>query len=231
MSFQKQQLQTEIIDSVTLIQKNTMKNNDFTKILEYLNVFLEIHQTLDTTDTELTKLWNDIVADILGTIHTGISGFYRLSMISLRSILEMACSSFYYYDHKIEYYLFTEHDTAADKYVHTLVNNHRFFTTKYIKYFASDIEKIEKSNNAISEKLLQIYKTQCDVVHGRFKKLLKSNDLNISYNKAYFKEFEKMLIETMSIIAVLYILRFNQRTNESLIELAEYTKVVNFNVK
>ncbi|WP_303871895.1 hypothetical protein [Acetobacterium wieringae] len=231
MSFQKQQIQTDIIDNVISIQKATLDNNNFTKILEYLNVFLDIHQSIDSEDRELIKLWNDIVADIIGVIHTGISGFYRLAMISLRSILEMACSSFYYYDHRIEYFMFLEHDSIADKYVTSLVNDYQFFKTNYIQYFADDIGEIEKQKNAVSEKLVLIYKNQCDVVHGRYKKLLNSEALNIEYNEISFKKFEKMFIETMSIIALMYVLRFNVRDNITLLELAEFTKVVKFNGK
>lgn len=231
MSFQKKQIETDLIAKVSRIQNKTLEESDFTKILEYLNVFLDIHQSMDVDENELIKLWNDIIADILGVIHSGISGFYRLSMISLRSILEMACSSFYYYDHKVEYHMFIEHDLAADKYVSTLVNEYQYFTTNYIEYFANDIKQIESAKDAIANKLKQIYKNQCDVVHGRYKKLLKSEGLSIEYDMILFKKFEKMLIETMSIISVMYVLRFNKRDNASLLELAEYTKVVKFNDK
>jgi len=229
MSFQKRQMETDLIEKVASLQAETLENCDFTKILKYLNVFLNIHESIDEEDSELTKLWNDIIADILGAIYTGISGFYRIAMISMRSILEMACVSFYYYDHKVEYHMFVENDLAADKYVSTLVNDYRFFTSNYIHYFADDIDDIEVSNNAIANKLKKIYKDQCDVVHGRYKNLLKADGLSIKYDKILFDKFERMLMETMSIVSVMYILRFNKRDDKSLLELAEYIKVVEFN--
>ena len=108
---------------------------------------------------------------------------------------------------------------------------HHFFTTKYIECFAKDIKDIEKANNAIADRLKRIYKKQCDIVHGRYKSLLKASKLSIEYDKIQFEKFEKMLIETMSIISVMFILRFDMRENDTLLELAEYTEVIKFDKK
>ncbi|NME98835.1 hypothetical protein [Aneurinibacillus aneurinilyticus] len=228
MSFQKIQFKNQIIEPVSNIHKETLNDNDFTKILKYLNAILEIHEKLEKEESEMLQIWNDIVSDIIGAIYSATSGFYRLSLASLRGTLELACGSIYYLDHKIEYFMYRENDSKADKYVNTLVNEHSFFTTKYIKFFYNDIEIEQANTDSVSNYLKNLYSTLCDIVHGRYKTLTMTQSVNIKYDKKLFKRFEKILFETLSIIAVLYILRFNYKESKELIELANYSKVVKF---
>lgn len=228
MSFQKVQFKNQIITPVSSIQEETLNDNDFTNILKYLNAILEIHEKLENEKSEMLNIWNDIVSDIIGAIYSATSGFYRLSLTSLRGTLELACSSLYYFDHKIEYFMYRENDSKADKYVSTLVNEYSFFTTKYIKSFYEDIEREQIKIDSVSIYLKSLYSKLCDIVHGRYKTLTKTNSINIEYDKELFKRFENFLFETLSIIAVLYILRFNYKESVDLIELANYSKVVQF---
>lgn len=230
MSFQKSEFKESISKQIDKIQDVTLADNNIDEILENLNTMLNIYEKIKEDDQELIKVWNDIIADIISAIYVGNSGLYRLACISLRSILELACSSFFYYDHKIEYYIFMEHDAKADKYVSTLINDYNFYSTKYIKSFYKEIESVQKKEDSVKEELKNLYIVLCEIVHGKYKYLTKRADLTIEYNKTDFKFFEKLLKRVLSIIAVMYILRFNATVNigedNDIIKLANKSKVV-----
>lgn len=226
MSFTKKQIRESIIEPVQKIQDRAINDNDLSKMMSCLNCCITICENFE--DKEISKIWNEIVNDTISVIYSCISGFYHSANIGLRTILELACGSFYYYDHKIEYYLFQNHNYQANKYVSTLVNEYDFYKSNYIRSFYSEINSVEKGKDEIANKLKSIYSTLCDVVHGRYKTLTKTGGLNIDYNKVDFKVVEKNFYEVMSIIAVMFILRFNYKKDSELIYLADKSKVVRF---
>jgi hypothetical protein len=228
MSYTKQTFKSEILNPVNKIQEETINNIDLTKILEYTNQLFDIKERITEKDGEIGELWNEMVFDLLSSIHSASSGFYRSAIITLRSILEIGCYSIYYYDHKIEYNIFQTEDTKADKYVNTLVNNFEFFKTRYIKSFYGNIEKIQKKPDSVSEYLLRKYGELSDVVHGRYKSLIKIKKLSINYSKADFKKYEKLFCNVLSILSVLYVLRFDDFNNEELKELVNVSGVIKY---
>lgn len=217
MSYTKQTFKTRVLDPINKIHEKTIEDNDFTLILNHLNIMLEIGEQIANKDLHIKELWNEINADIISSVHAASSGFYRLSIISLRSVLELACHSFFYLDHKIEYVMFKEHDLKADKYVSTLVNEYMFFTTKYIQTFFPQIKEMETSENSVSIYLKNLYGDLSDIVHGRYKSLTKKTGLSIKYEKSLFKLFESKFFETLNIIIVMYCLRFNDFKYNNLI--------------
>lgn len=225
MSFIKIQVKKDILGPIKSIQNISISDNDLNGMMDCLNSCITICEYFQQKDVEISKIWNEIVTDVISVIHSAISGFYHSSNICLRTILELACSSFYYYDHKIEYYLFQEHNYLANKYVSTLVNEHSFYKTDYIKSFYKDIEKVEKEKDIVGTKLKSIYSNLCDVVHGRYKTLTKTNGLKIEYYKSDFKIFEKNYYDVISIIAVMFVLRFDYKDDKSIISLANKSKV------
>ncbi|NOW07653.1 hypothetical protein [Clostridium beijerinckii] len=228
MSYTKQTFKNQILDPVNKIQDETINNIDLTKILEYLNQIFYIKERIIEKDQEIGELWNEIIFDLLSSIHSASSGFYRSAIVTLRSILEIGCYSIYYYDHKIEYSIFQSEDIKADKYVSILVNNFEFFKTRYIKSFYPNIGEIQKKADSVSEYLLRKYGELSDVVHGRYKSLIKIKDLNINYSKGNFKKYEKLLCNVLSILSVLYILRFDDFSNKELKELVSVSGVINY---
>ncbi|MFB0831675.1 hypothetical protein ACEU2D_18985 [Brevibacillus laterosporus] len=227
MSYTKITFREDLLHPVNAIQKETINKNDFTPILEHLNVMIDIKDNMGKNDSEIGVLWNEVVFDLLASIHSASSGFYRSAIVTLRSILEIGVSSFFYYDHKIEFLIFQNTNAKADKYVSTLINNYDFFKTKYIKCFYDDIDKVEKSTDSVSSFLTKKYGELSDVVHGRYNSLIKINDLNIKYSQIEFKRYESLLLSTLSILAVLYVLRFADFSNTGIIRLANICGVVN----
>lgn len=225
MSFTKIQIKNDILEPIKYIQNESISDNDLNGMMDCLNSCISICEYFQKKDAEISKIWNEIVNDVISVIHSAISGFYHSSNIGLRTILELACSSFYYYDHKIEYYLFQQHNYLANKYVSTLVNEYSFYKTDYIKSFYKEIEKIEKEKDIVGTKLKNVYSELCDIVHGRYKTLTKINGLKIEYCKSDFKLFEKNFYDVISIIAVMFILRFNYKEDKELISLANKSKV------
>lgn len=226
MSFTKKTFKNNILSNVNVIQEKTINDNDYSLILKYLNSFLEIQENIKTKDENIGLLWNEINFDLISSIHSASSGFYRSAIVTLRSILEMASASIFYYDRKIEYYLYRHENYLADKYVSTLINEYDFFKTKYIKAFYKNIETIEKCRDSVSIKLKKQYSTLSDVVHGRYESLFKVDKFKIKYSKSDFKRYEKLLFSTLSIIAVMYILRFDDFSNEDTTELAQKSGVI-----
>ncbi|RNB79944.1 hypothetical protein EDM59_26475 [Brevibacillus nitrificans] len=224
MSYTKATFINGFIEPVTSIQKQTIEDNDLTNILSHLNALLMIHEEIKENN-KTNELWNEIISDSISSLHSASSGFYRLSIVSLRSLLELACNAIYYIDHEIEYKLFQQHDLKADRYVSTLVNEYMFFTSKYIHTFYPAIMSAQTSENSISNFLKKIYSELSDVVHGRYKTLTKTTGLEITYNRQMFKFFEDKFLKTLSIIAVMYVLRFNNKEKE-LIALANISGVV-----
>lgn len=228
MSYTKKTFQENFLSPVSDIQRKTLDDNDLTQILGNLNCCIHICEKINEKDPQIGKLWNEIISDIISSIHAATSGFYRLAMGGIRSILELSCSSFYYYDHKIEYYLFLNENFKADKYVSALINEHNFFKTKYIKSFNNKINHIEFKEDSVSLYLKDRYSNLCDIVHGRFNALTRTEDLKINYDKVLFKKFEAELFATLSIISVLYLLRFEDNSSLELIELANHSRVIKF---
>lgn len=228
MSYTKQTFKNEILNPVNKIQEETLKNIDLTRILEYTNQLFAIKERIIIKDKEIGELWNEIIFDLLSSIHSASSGFYRSAIVTLRSILEIGCYSIYYYDHKIEYTIFQTEDIKADKYVSKLVNSFEFFKTRYIKSFYCNIESIQKKPDSISDYLLRKYGELSDVAHGRYKSLIKIKDLNINYSISDFKKYENLLCSVLSILAVLYVLRFDDLKNKDLKELVNISGVINY---
>jgi hypothetical protein len=177
----------------------------------------------------LKDIFNDIVSHTISSIILGTSGFYGASLITLRSILELSCNAFFYVDHKIEFDLYKNQNMPADKYVSTLVNDYKFFTTNYIESFYSDIKTIQSDNDSVSQYLKKLYSDLCDFVHGRYRCLTNKEFLKIKYNVEKYKIYEKHFTNVLSIISVMYILRFDPTKSNDLIKLANHTKVVNYN--
>lgn len=225
MSFTKKQIKEKIIEPIQKILDEAIIDNDLSGMMNCLNCCITICEEFKDKDEEVSKIWNEIVNDTISVIYSCISGFYHSANIGLRTILELACGSFYYYDHKIEYYLFQNHNHQANKYVSALVNEYHFYKSDYIRSFYKDINDIEKEEDIIANKLKSIYSTLCDVVHGRYRTLTKTEGLNIYYNKSDFKVVERNFYEVMSIIAIMFILRFNYKKDKELVDLANKSKI------
>ncbi|MFC8151476.1 hypothetical protein ACFUP3_17515, partial [Bacillus paralicheniformis] len=203
------------------------ENNDITPLLGLLDNSLDIVEYLSNNNPDNVGLWNEIVSDIIASINSATSGFYRQAIITLRSILELGCTAFYYMDHKIEYHMFKTYDGKADKYVSTLIREHNFFTTKYIHYFYPNIEKKQKEVNSVSDYLNRLYKDLSDAVHGRYKTLTKTDDLKIYYDIDQFKFFQDKLQAVVGILVTMFVLRYNITNKNELCSLVNRIGVVN----
>ncbi len=227
MSYTKTLVKESLRNSTNIIQDKSLEDNDTTLIWDYLNASMDISQNIMAQDKEIGILWNEIINDIIASIYMALSGFYRPGIVILRSVLEIGCNSIFYYDHKIEYNMFQQQNAKADKYVNTLVNEYSFFTTKYIAVFYSNIEVLQTCEDSVSNYLKKIYSNLSDNVHGRYETLTKTNEeLAIVYDKGFFKRYEKLLFSTLSILAVLYILRFNDTSKITINRLANISEVI-----
>ncbi|MCZ8283894.1 MAG: hypothetical protein O9353_00425 [Bacteroidia bacterium] len=225
MSFTKNTLE-QIQISINAIQKKTVDDNDLTVILDSLNAILEISERFNKNDNELEFYWNEIITDSISIIDSAISGHYRLAIAGLRNMLELACHAFYFYDHKIELRIFINENTKLGNYVSTLVRDQDFFTTVYIKTFFKDIELKQTKIDSVSSYLCLTYSKLCDVVHGRYASLTKINKLEITYSKDMFKKFESTYLYTLSAISTMYVLRFNDFTDDEINKLVKISNSI-----
>lgn len=228
MSIISKQIQEILIEPVSSIHDESMKQVDFETMLEYINVFINVKEMLQNKDEKVFNVWNEIVGDSIACMYNAMSGFYHIANIGLRSILEMACSAFYYYDHKIEHYLYMEQNAKADKYVNTLIDNFDFYKTNYIKAFYPQINNNEKEVDSVSKYLKRLYSKLCDIVHGRFYTLSKTDELKIEFNIAQFNYFQDNFKDVISILILLFVLRFNDLATQQMIEKAQQIGVVDF---
>lgn len=226
MSFTKVQFNEKILQPQKKIQSDTLENHDMSNVMVNLDAVLKISDKFNEVNSEVAEVWNDIISDLIASISSASSGFYRTAILNLRSILELSCNTFYYLDHNVEYYLFKYENAKADKYVSVLVNEHQFFTTKYINSFKSNVKYEEKFENSICTSLKNIYGRLSDVVHGRYNSLLKVNDIQIKYSKESYKTYEKLLCQTIGIICVMFIFRFNIDQIDEINKLAERTGAI-----
>lgn len=132
MSYTKAMYEDLILESVNKITKKSLEDNDYTLILNKIDVTLDMLEGISLEDPKIGILWNELASDVLASLNSATTGFYRQAILSLRSVLELGCNSLLYLDHKIEYEMFIKFNAKADKYVSTLVNDYSFFTTKYI---------------------------------------------------------------------------------------------------
>lgn len=225
MSYTKQTIE-HLFNANSKIFTETLENSDLTDILNNLNSIIEISDAFTDKDSDLKPIWNEIVSDIISIVFSAISGHYRLAISGLRNVLELGCNAFFYLDHKIEYKLYSNSDFKADKYVSTITNEYHFFKTEYIKAFNPNIESIQVKVDSCSGYLNTTYAKLCDVVHGRYKSLTKQNNLKIEYNHGLFKKFETMYNYTLSAIALMYVLRFNETENKNLDNLVKISKAI-----
>lgn len=226
MSYTKKAYEDNIIKNVQQINIKTINDNDITPLLNLIDNTLDILEGIQKNDSDIGELWNEIASDIISSVNSATSGFYRQGIITLRSVLELGCMSLFYTDHKVEFHLFRAHDAKADKYVSTLIRDYDFYTTNYIHSFYSNIEAIQTKNNSISNFLNKTYKDLSDVVHGRYKTLTKQSTLKIDYSKEQFNFFKDKLHSVLSILATMYILRFHDMENTNLIALANTSGTV-----
>jgi hypothetical protein len=227
MSFTKQAIE-KIRIAASSIQVKTLDDNDLTEILNSLNLVIDIKENIIDKDNLTEFYWNEIISELIAVIYSSISGYSRLGLSGLRTILELLCHAFFYYDHPIELKLSINENMKADKYVTTLVSEYHFFTTRYIKTFKSDIMEIQTKQDSVSEFLKSEYRTLCDVVHGRHSTLTKSSSMKIDYSKPEFKKFESHFIKITRIIANLYVLRFDDYSNTNIIEHAKKLDLINY---
>lgn len=212
MSFTKEVF-NNINASIEEIRMQTLDSQDLTIFLEMLDTLLDAKESFVQEDAELGFFWNEIVSDSIAILHSGMSGNYRLAIAGLRNLLEISCHAFYYLDHKIEFKLFVNENGKSDKYVSTLINDHLFFTTKYIKTFFPDIQKIQHGDNTVSNYLSLTYQKLCDVVHGRYDSLTKKDDLRIAYSRPMFEKFKASFRYTIGAVLCMHMLRFNHFSN------------------
>lgn len=209
MSYTKDIFEKTVNEPVELIKNKTIQENDCSILLSQLNNIMTVRDKFIEENEECGLLWNEICIDAISVINSAFSGFYRTAIIGLRSIFEMGCNSLYYHDHMIEYYLFKNENMKADKYVSTLVNEHNFFKTKYIKAFNNKISQIQSEEDSVAKYLTKLYGELSDVVHGRYNKLTNIEVFKIEYDVSKYKQFEKLFIKTTDILLVLALLRFN----------------------
>ena len=226
MSYTKIQFNKHILKPQQDIQSKTIAENDLSSILLNIDAVFEIAEAFKNMDPEIGKLWNDIISDLISSVSSACSGFYRSAIVNLRSILELSCNTFFYLDHKIEHYLFEFEDAKADKYVSALIRDYSFFTSKYIKSFKSNTKFVETKLDSLSLKLKHTYASLSDVVHGRYNSLLKVNNIEIDYELGSFKTYEDLLSKTIGILCAMFIFRFNNDSIEEINHLALETGVI-----
>ncbi|MGH0527446.1 hypothetical protein [Bacillus cereus] len=226
MSYTKIQFKENILIPQQKIQEKTIQENDLSSLLLNIDAIFKISDTFEKVDPEVGKIWNDIISDLISSISSACSGFYRSAIVNLRSILELSCNTFFYIDHKIEHYLFEFENAKADKYVSSLIRDYNFFTSKYIKSFKADIKYHETNADSISLYLKKIYASLSDVVHGRYNSLLKVNNIEIQYEIGSFKTYEDLLSKTIGIICTMFIYRFNNDRIAEINSLALKTGVI-----
>lgn len=209
MSYTKEIFENFFNNPINHIKNETMQNNDCSALLERINNLMSVRDEFISKDEECGTLWNEICIDALSAINSAFSGFYRTAIIDLRSIFEMGCNSLYYYDHKIEYYMFKNENAKADKYVSVLVNEHDFYKTKYIKSFKSGYESMLVEEDCVSKYLSKLYGELSDVVHGRYNRLINIQTYEVKYRIDEYKQFEKLFLKTIDIMLVMAILRLD----------------------
>jgi hypothetical protein len=157
-------------------------------------------------DADFAPLLNEIVSDVIAVITTTLQGYYRLGASGLRNILELSCSTVFYFDHKIEFKLYRDYDFKNDKYVSTLINEHHFFKSNCIRPFYPDIVLKEKESDSCSAYLNKTYAKLCDIVHGRYLTLTQTENLKIVYDQAHFSKLKSILEYTLGAFYLMYIL-------------------------
>lgn len=209
MSYTKEIFEEFLLKPVNKIKSDTIRINNCSKILRGINNLFIVRDSFIVKNSDCGALWNEICIDALSVVNSAFSGFYRNAMIGLRSIYEMGCSSIFYYDHSIEYYMFQKENMKADKYVSSLVNDYNFFKTKYIRAFYKEIDSIQSEEDSISKYLIRLYAELSDVLHGRYCKLSNIDNFGLEYNQQHYKEFETLFDKTINILLLISILRFD----------------------
>ena len=225
MSFTKITI-NQIADAQNRILKQSLEKNDLTDFLNLINSTIYIQEKIIAKDSDLTPLMNEIVSDLISVITTSLQGYYRLGSSGLRNILELSCSAIFYYDHKIEFKLYRDFDFKNDKYVSTLVNEHHFFKSNYIKTFYPNIISLEKETDSCSNYINKTYAKLCDVVHGRYLTLTQTENLKIVYDQAKFSKFKTILEYTLGAFYLMYSLRFNDFSNSDITKIIHKTNTL-----
>lgn len=215
MSYNKELYKNTFIKNGNDIAEETLAKVDVASLLESLNNLIEM---TPSNNMPAKELWNELISDALGSIHSAMCGYYRSAFVTLRSLLEISCLFFFYYHHEIEFFLYKSEDAKSDKYVSTLINEYNFFKTKYIKAFYPEIEKIESEKDKIAMGLKKLYQELSDIVHGRFKTLINKDDLTIKFRMEFFKQFESRFCKVILYIQAMHFLMLDKEKKEDLFQ-------------
>ncbi|MGI2079683.1 hypothetical protein N5094_04560 [Shewanella putrefaciens] len=221
MSFSKIEIDN-IYSYIEGIKNDTLKSEDISIQLEALDRLMDVSELYVARNFETSFYFNEIKADMVSILVSAISGNYRLAICGLRGVLELACHSFYYPDHIVEFRIFNENNEQATRYVTALISNDSFYTTKYICSFRSDSVFKEVKENAFSERLKLQYKKLCDYVHGRGNSFMKRSNEKIEYDSKYFSDFSCNYLNVISLIILMYELRYS--TSGKVVDFLENSK-------
>ncbi|MEB4869026.1 hypothetical protein P8831_09890 [Priestia megaterium] len=226
MDFSNESYKETVLKGADKINIKTMENYDLSDLLEIIDINFEILFKIKLINEDVSKLWNDVLFDVMSSVYSATSGFYRQAQITLRSVLELGCMSFFYLDKESEFISYKEYE-GKTKTPTSLVNQDGFFTTDYIRRnFYSDIDSIQKCIDSVSEYIKKIYSELCLTVHGRYNKLNRQEELPLRYNQDLLEEFIKNLNAVMSIFATMYILRTADMSIEKLVSLAKSSETI-----
>ncbi|MGO4710184.1 hypothetical protein AB4Y90_13930 [Chryseobacterium sp. 2TAF14] len=225
MSFTKITL-NQILEAQNKIHEESLDKNDLTDLLNIIDSTIYIQEKINDKSLDVAPILNEIVSDVISVISTALQGHYRLATSGLRNLLEISCSAIFYLDHPIEYKLYRDFDLKADKYVSTLVNEYYFFKTIYIKTFYPNIDTLQKEIDSCSLYLNKTYAKLCDVVHGRYLTLTKTDELKIEYNQIQFSKFKTMLEYTIGSLFLMYTLKFNDFSNQNIMKIVDKTNTL-----
>ncbi|MEW6410563.1 MAG: hypothetical protein AB1488_10730, partial [Nitrospirota bacterium] len=172
-----------MLKKTDLIFEETLRElKDYTQWLTSLNTYFYWSDFLGKkfSSNEVINLINEATFDLVSSLFTSFTGFYRQGMIALRSSLELTGLYVYYFDHLIEFKYFLKEGGYRGPLLSELINKGDFLVKKYCSLFINE-NKLKKELHTEVE---NTYKELSKYVHGRLGKMQTLIAFPVNYDKS-----------------------------------------------
>lgn len=195
------------IQETILSTMNTTSNNNSCKVAGFfakLDLISEITEKI--SEVANAQILEEIQHDFYSSILFLTQGFYRYSMIAMRSMLELSIAFIYFTDNNYDYLLWknNKYDVSFSKL--TDVDN-GVLTLTYLEIFnnSNSIDMLK-----IREKALEEYRICSEYVHGKFNYMNSKENPSIKYNEELFSSYEDRVNNIIDIVIIMLNIRFNK---------------------
>lgn len=204
-----EKLKEVILNKTNEVFLKTLQQKELPQKLLFLNTYagwIDLISKEYPDKDDVINLWQEAYLDLISSFFNASNGFYRQSIISLRSVLELTSLGVYYFDHPIEFNYFKKEGDYKAPMLSQLIDNEGFLAKKYCLLFIDE----SKMKKELHTEIRQVYKKLSHYVHGRLNKLQTITQLSISFNEKELSNFLTFWETIIKLVNTIIFIRFSK---------------------